>query len=710
MHRNNFHTKRNVKISVSNINGFICKGVNKYQDGEFIETLVGYDIFCLQETHCDLNNSLELSEFPRPVHIIRSRLKDTGKRHGGVSVYIRNSIRTGIKFLNHTTNDFIWLKLCKDFFNNPHDIFLCFLYAPPENSTYSKRIDYDILELVEKDITKYSHQGKVIIAGDLNARTANENYYIVHDTSKHIPVSQNYVSDLAPVHRVSQDRTINNRGKQLLSLCIESGLRLLNGRSTGDLLGSFTCHQPLGSSAVDYIAVSVDILPLFSYIQVHKYYPELSDHCQVSCLLNCNYKTKSLVDCEHEVMPDKFIWDENSPELFTTALHSNKIQTLIDEFKSKSYNIDNINEAANNLNNLIVNAADISLKKKKVNKNKGKPKRKRLPKWYDLNLVQMKRDLNNKATLFQKNIFNPQERSSFFRTLKLFRKIRKRKKRQFNQEIINKLDNLFNKNPKEYWNLLDQLKNIDQKASKDTNIKLGEWKDYFKDLNSNKEDSTDNFISSKLEELKKSTIFNELYFFIDESEISKATSSLKNGKSGGLSPILNEMLKYGQSILLSLLSKLFNLVFTNGIYPTLWSKGCITPIHKTGSVYDASNYMGITISDNIGKLFNKILNNRVVNFLDKNNIISKEQIGFMKGCRTTDHMFTLQTLIQKYIKINSKPLYACFVDFKRAFDSVLHVGLLYKLKKAGVGDKFYNIIQSMYNNTETCVKSNNLRS
>ena len=170
------------------------------------------------------------------------------------------------------------------------------------------------------------------------------------------------------------------------------------------------------------------------------------------------------------------------------------------------------------------------------------------------------------------------------------------------------------------------------------------------------------------------------------------------------------MLKYGQSTLLPLLSKLFNLVFTNGIYPTLWSKGCITPIHKTGPVYDASNYRGITISDNIGKLFNKILNNRLINFLDKNNIIRKEQIGFMKGCRTTDHMFTLQTLIQKYIKINSKPLYACFVDFKRAFDSVLHVGLLYKLKKAGVGDKFYNIIQSMYNNTETCVKSNNLRS
>ena len=82
------------------------------------------------------------------------------------------------------------LNFARIFFNNTHDIFLCFSYAPPKNSTYCKMIDYDILELVEKDITKYLHQGQIIIAGDLNARTANENDYIVHDTSKHIRFSK----------------------------------------------------------------------------------------------------------------------------------------------------------------------------------------------------------------------------------------------------------------------------------------------------------------------------------------------------------------------------------------------------------------------------------------------------------------------------------------------------------------------------------------
>ena len=66
----------------------------------------------------------------------------------------------------------------------------------------------------------------------------------------------------------------------------------------------------------------------------------------------------------------------------------------------------------------------------------------------------------------------------------------------------------------------------------------------------------------------------------------------------------------------------------------------------------------------------------------------------MKGRRTTDHMFVLKSLIDKYLEKNSKPLYACFVDFKRAFDTVWHQGLLHKLKAAGVGTKFYNIIQN----------------
>ena len=158
-----------------------------------------------------------------------------------------------------------------------------------------------------------------------------------------------------------------------------------------------------------------------------------------------------------------------------------------------------------------------------------------------------------------------------------------------------------------------------------------------------------------------------------------------------------------------LFCKLFNLVFSNGIYPIKWGTSYIIPLHKSGSKYEPDNYRGISIGDNIGKLFNRVLNNRLSKFLSERKIIRPEQTGFIEGSRTSDHMFVLRSLIQKYVKNNSKPLYACFVDFKRAFPSVSHVCLLYKLKLLGIGSKFYNTIKHMYQNTFSCVKIDNYR-
>ena len=55
-----------------------------------------------------------------------------------------------------------------------------------------------------------------------------------------------------------------------------------------------------------------------------------------------------------------------------------------------------------------------------------------------------------------------------------------------------------------------------------------------------------------------------------------------------------------------------------------------------------------------------------------------------------------------------KHLYTCFVDFRKAFDTVWHIGLLYKLRNSGVSDLFYNVIKNMYENTLLSVKVNNV--
>ena len=69
-----------------------------------------------------------------------------------------------------------------------------------------------------------------------------------------------------------------------------------------------------------------------------------------------------------------------------------------------------------------------------------------------------------------------------------------------------------------------------------------------------------------------------------------------------------------------------------------------------------------------------------------------------------DHVLTIRTLVDKYLHNHNEKIYACFVDFKKAFDSISHVGLLYKLLQINVGGCFYNLINSLYSNSTCSIK------
>ena len=124
---------------------------------------------------------------------------------------------------------------------------------------------------------------------------------------------------------------------------------------------------------------------------------------------------------------------------------------------------------------------------------------------------------------------------------------------------------------------------------------------------------------------------------------------LKTNKAQGLDLVRNEMLKSGQQTLLKSLKKLFNLILVAGTYPSWWGVGRVVSIHKKGDMSDPSNFRGITISSAMGKLFNAVMNNRLCDFLEENNILCPKQIGFRK---TSDHMFILK--ISRYLPFLQK--------------------------------------------------------
>ena len=121
--------------------------------------------------------------------------------------------------------------------------------------------------------------------------------------------------------------------------------------------------------------------------------------------------------------------------------------------------------------------------------------------------------------------------------------------------------------------------------------------------------------------------------------------------------------------------------------------GCLIHLSyfETGCKEDPNNYHGITVTGCLGKLFNTILNARLNKYLSENNLINNNQIRFSKASHTSDYMFVVKCIIDHYFAKGSK-IYSCFVNFQKAFNSVLHTAILIKLVRMDINGLFYNII------------------
>lgn len=201
--------------------------------------------------------------------------------------------------------------------------------------------------------------------------------------------------------------------------------------------------------------------------------------------------------------------------------------------------------------------------------------------------------------------------------------------------------------------MINKLERESAGQIEDTDIPKEEFISFYKKLNkadtaySNKQQN----ITQEFETLKSNINFSvsgESNNEITCEEMIKAIKLLKNGKSASSDLISNEMLKNSTTALIKPLCKLFNLIFSHGIFPKSWNENYLVLLHKKGNRFDPNNYRGISISSNLGKLFNKIIYNRLLEFMNNHFLISKNQIGFKEKCRTSDHIFTLKTITDNY--------------------------------------------------------------
>ena len=311
------------------------------------------------------------------------------------------------------------------------------------------------------------------------------------------------------------------------------------------------------------------------------------------------------------------------------------------------------------------------------------------------------RNIGNLLSKYPNDIY---VRHLFFAKKKEYKRTIKTQKRQFHNTILNKIEQSAENNPREFWKLVNSIKA--QKTGTPCEISPSKWFEYFKNLN---RINLDNKRTSNEAQLVKD--FNiwavESNEILDRpislEEVCLLSKRLKNKKASSSDSLSNEIIKLAVEVLPSYFQKLFNEILCRGHFPSVWSKGFIVPIHKSGCHIDPNNYRGICISSCLGKFFTLIMNERLNEYLQENNIMNKCQIGFRKKFRTADHLLVLKTLVD-YYKSKRKPIFACFVDFRKAYDSVWREGRFLKLILNGCSRKFIRLMLNMYSSYNCSVK------
>jgi hypothetical protein len=104
-------------------------------------------------------------------------------------------------------------------------------------------------------------------------------------------------------------------------------------------------------------------------------------------------------------------------------------------------------------------------------------------------------------------------------------------------------------------------------------------------------------------------------------------------------------------------------------FPKALSIGVVHMFFKGGDAFEFDNYRGIMIGPILVKLFAMILDKRLSEWAEQHGLHAKGQTGFCKNYRTTNQLFILRNLIEQS-KVKKKPLYCCFVDLKKTFDTM----------------------------------------
>ena len=184
---------------------------------------------------------------------------------------------------------------------------------------------------------------------------------------------------------------------------------------------------------------------------------------------------------------------------------------------------------------------------------------------------------------------------------------------------------------------------------------------------------------------------------ITQQEVLDQLLILDVNKSFGFDNVSPRFLKGGANELSPLLTNLFNKSLSEAVFPLIWKKANVVPIHKKDKKSDLNNYRPVSLLSTVAKVFERIIFKHVYNYLRENFILCDNQSGFLPGRSTTTQLVEVYHHLSSAVDKN-KEIRIIFLDISKAFDKVWHTGLLYKLQKIGISGKLLDWFNSYLKN------------
>ncbi len=681
----------------------ICGLRSKLKSPDFEEYLHTKDILAIAETKLDRYDKIDLPGYK----IYRSDRKNARRPSGGVAVLVRNEICKYVKFIETDLDFLLYFVIEKALIGTDQDVLCCVVYIPPENSDYS---NINMFEAMEEDFINVHNDEFVCFMGDFNARTKDLSDLLgmdadildsleLDDHLKEKILEENILDELGfSLNRNSQDNTVNNYGYRILELCKNTGVCMLNGRISKDCMGNTTCDN---KSVVDYIMCSPKLFPFVSKFEVDVFNGNLSDkHNALSLSLNVIDEKLVNPDIQEQTNSSNFSvkWLPKNVQDFVKNIDKDNITSalrLMSEMHADDVDQIVMDELVKNVECVFTDSAKkIGVMKTKCHKQR---KRETVNKpWYN-NECEFKRNVYLTARDRYARTKTLEDRQAMVLLNKEYKKCLKKAFRQYKVDFNVKLRNMKSENPKVYWQMLK-----DHRIEEKIPIESTEFYEHFKKLNSATIDVQEEADVLQRGSHETNDVLNRTF---TTDEIRKCINKLKNNKAYGLDLILNEYIKVSVDMMLPVYVKLFNIILDTGVIPSNWLEGLIKPLYKNkGERNDCNNYRGITILSCFGKLFTAVLNERLGSFLESNNILGKEQAAFRKEHSTLDHIFAIQCLLDLYLS-RKKRLYCCYVDYRKAFDSIERVRLWQKLLATNIDGRFFKLIFNLYKGAKSCVSN-----